>query len=104
MLQMLTIITIFGNRDFLLSVCFRDQHANFFSQKLYLFISSERGVLNDLYSCVAGRAYWKWERSQITRRRESLILYKSFSTSTLWAGFDLQGRIRIRIRLDEVKR
>ncbi len=47
-----------------------------------------------VFRCVAGRAYWReteerergWERSQIIRRRESLILYKPFNT--LWhAGY-----------------
>ncbi len=44
-----------------------------------------------VFLCVAGRAYWwerrekGWGRSQNIRRRESLVLYKSFNT--LWSTF-----------------
>ncbi len=43
-------------------------------RKLFLFFS--------LLVCVAGWAYWLrgWERSQILRRRESLVLFKWFNT------------------------
>ncbi len=48
------------------------------------------------FLCVAGRAYWRerggGEREAVIRRRESLVLYKSFYT--LWDN--LFGRLAVR--------